>query len=491
MDVWRPEINETHISVVLLLGDHALKLKKPVALGFIDQSTVDARRSACEREVALNRRFAPDVYLGVGELSGPDGLAEPLVVMRRLPVDRRLATLVTSDEDLEPVLDEVVRIVSGVHAASPSRAAWDRTATASAVAARWEAGFVQLASLDVTLDRAAVRRVEDLARAYLAGRAPLFEHRIADRCIRDGHGDLLAEDIFCLPDGPRILDCLEFDEDLRVGDVLADIGFLAMDLERLGRPDLATLLLDRYRTTSGATWPASLEHHYLGYRAHVRCKVRALAAAQGVAGAAEDAAALLELASSHLESGRIRLILVGGLPATGKSTLAHAVRADLPATILRADVVRKELAGLAPDDHRPAAYGEGLYAAEHTDRTYRTLLERARASLGQGRSVIVDGSWSSAAWRTRARQVAEETASELVELRCVCPPSLAVARMHGQDRRIGPSDATPEVAARMAADFDDWPEARTVDPTQGIAGCVAEVMDAVRQAALPTLSRTA
>ena len=137
---------------------------------------------------------------------------------------------------------------------------------------------------------------------------------------RDGHGDLLADDIFLLDDGPRVLDCLEFDDALRLDDVLADVAFLAMDLERLGRPDLAERFLAAYRAASGDTWPSSLAHHHIAYRAQVRAKVSAIRAEQGVPDSADKAQALLRLALAHLEAGRVRLVLVGGLPGTGKST---------------------------------------------------------------------------------------------------------------------------------------------------------------------------
>jgi uncharacterized protein len=485
---WAPEIRETHISVVILIGDYAYKLKKDVALGFIDQSTVEKRRVACDEEIDLNRRFAPDVYLGVAEVRGPEGLREPLVMMRRLPDAVRLSTLVTAGSDVRDALHDVVERVAQVHHAAARRPAWNATATAEAVQGRWEAGFEQLHGLgDLGLDHEANTRVEQLVRAYLAGRAPLFEHRIAQGAVRDGHGDLLAEDIFCLPDGPRILDCLEFDEALRVGDVLADIGFLAMDLEHLGHPDLAGALLDDYRSTAGATWPVSLEHHYLAYRAHVRCKVRAIAAAQGAPGAAAEAASFQHLALAHLEQGRVQLVLVGGLPATGKSTLAHALATRRPLTVLRSDVLRKELAGLSSRDRRPSRYGKGLYAPGHTTRTYQTLLDRARLSLGDGESVLLDASWAEGHWRQQARQLAADTAAELVEIRCVCPPALAVARMHGQDRQLGPSDATPQIARRMAAEFDPWPEAHTIDTTQPIMTCLTHAERALREAAAPTV----
>jgi uncharacterized protein len=455
---------ETHVSILVFAGDRAYKVKKPVDFGFLDLTHVEQRRAACLREVELNRRLAPDVYLGVAELRDPDGGSEPLVKMRRMPEDRRLGALASSGADLRAPLHAVARAIAALHAGSPRRAEWDATATRDAVAGRWQAGFDELRPLWGTSSPEGRdwERLEALVDAYLAGRGALFDARIAHGWIRDGHGDLLAEDIFCMDDGPRILDCLEFDEDLRVGDVLADIGFLAMDLERLGRADMAEHLLGEYRELLGAAWPASLEHHYLAYRAQVRCKVRALAAAQGDPAGAGDARGLLGLSLSHMERAQPRLVLVGGLPGTGKSTLARGLADTLGFTLLRSDVVRKELTEVPDEAPAPASFAAGIYAPRTTDRTYETLLDRAELLLSHGESVILDASWSARERRQRARRLATHTSSQLVELRCVCPRSVADDRLRVRQHQRDASDATPEVAALMADRFAEWPEASEI-----------------------------
>src|SRR5207248_5092618 len=168
--------------------------------------------------------------------------------------------------------------------------------------------------------------------------------RIALGAVRDGHGDLQAEDIFCLDDGPRILDCIEFDDRLRHVDVLADVAFLAMDLERLGAPEAAATFLARYREFARESYPPSLAHHYIAARAHVRCKVACLRHRQGDDGGADAARGLLDLTARHLEAARVRLVLVGGLPGTGKSTVAAALADATGWVVLRSDEVRKDVA---------------------------------------------------------------------------------------------------------------------------------------------------
>jgi predicted kinase len=162
----------------------------------------------------------------------------------------------------------------------------------------------------------------------------------------------------------------------------------------------------------------------------------------------------------------VRLVLVGGLPGTGKSTLAAALGPALGATVLRSDVVRKELAGLDPDQGAAARYGQGIYTPVATTATYDELLARARSHLVLGESVVLDASWSRAEPRTAARIVAADTDSDLVELRCEVPTDLAAARLAARAERGGdPSDADAAIAAAMAATADPWPEATAIDTT--------------------------
>ena len=172
-----------------------------------------------------------------------------------------------------------------------------------------------------------IERIERLVAEFISGRALLFRRRIEEGCIVDGHGDLLADDIFCVDGEPALLDCLEFDDQLRYVDRIDDAAFLAMDLEFLGRKDLGDYFLERYAAHSADTAPSSLRDFYIAYRAVVRAKVDCVRLSQGKSEAAVDAARHLAIATQHLESGAIRLALIGGNPGTGKSTIgARACR---------------------------------------------------------------------------------------------------------------------------------------------------------------------
>ena len=459
-------VSETHSAVVFFTGDRAYKLKKPVDLGFLDFSTPAARAAACRRETELNRRFAPDVYLGVAEICDPAGqTCDHLVVMRRLPAGRRLAALVRARVPVEEPVRQVARGLATQHASAPQSPEIARQGSRDALWQRWKDNFTQIRQLPADLvDASVIDEAEHLADRFLTERDPLFAARAQAGRIVDGHGDLLADDIFCLDDGPRILDCLDFDDRLRWVDGLDDAAFLAMDLERLGAPGLAEQFTGWYAEYSADPAPTSLRHHYTAYRSLVRAKVDFLRAIQGDPAAAAVARQLLGMTLKHLRAAAVTLVMVGGLPGTGKSALSAAVAGRLGFTVLSSDQIRKELAGISPDDHHAAAYETGLYSPAWTSRTYYEMLNRASVLLRHGESVILDATWTSAAYRAQAAAAAKTTAANLVQLHCLAPLAVTTRRI---ENRTGTSDADAGIAARMAADQEPWPDAISIDTASG------------------------
>lgn len=466
-------VRETDVNVVLLIGDRAYKLKKPVTTDLIDLGTPARRLAACRREVELNRRLAPDVYLGISSVSDPvDPRADPraaptaehFVVMRRMPDDRRLAHLVRSGAPVAGALRALARTIAVFHAAAPHDPEVTAEGSRDSLQKRWAALVAEVRTTRVVASDL-VAAVERLAGRFLEGRAPLIAQRCTDDRIVDGHGDLVADDVFCLDDGPRVLDCLEFDDRLRFADGLDDAAFLAMDLERLGRPELATAWLDAYAGFSGDPAPAALRHHYVARRAFAQATAACLRAARGDRGAVPDAQAHADLALRHLRTGAVRLVLVGGLPGTGKSTVAGGLADRVGAMLLSGDRVGTELAGHDPqDDH---AGGEGGATPAHTDALYAELLYRAGALLERGESVVIDAAWIDHRHREAAAALAARTHSELVVLRCTAPPGTARQRFATHERSI--SYATTTIAAAMATDSDPWPQARSVDTSGPVA----------------------
>jgi aminoglycoside phosphotransferase family enzyme/predicted kinase len=476
-------VRETHVSILFFVGDLVFKLKKPVRLDFLDFSTREQRERVCRRELELNRRLAPDVYLDVLDVVDSDG--EPrdhLLLMRRMPDHRRLSLLATGD-GADECIREVAHVVAAFHARCETSGEIAAQGEVERVRVNWESNFATMEPfVGTVLDPDVALNVQSLARRYLDGRAPLFDRRIAHGKVRDGHGDLLADDIFCLDDGPRILDCIEFDDHLRYGDVLADVAFLAMDLERVADLRVGTRFLDWYREFAAETYPQTLAEHYVAYRAHVRSKVACLRSAQGDDASIDAARQLLGMTYEHLRAGRVTLVLVGGLPGTGKSTVASGLSDTLGWTLLRSDELRKDLAGIGHTESAAAGYREGIYAPEATDATYHELLTRAQLLLASGEPTIIDASWAGAGWRERAMAIARDTSSELVELRCELDAAIAAQRLSERARaQDNVSDATAATAAQMAPDFAPWPSAVALGTIGDVPSIVASALDVVRQ----------
>lgn len=477
-----PRVAETHTGLVVLAGELAYKIKKPVVTDFLDFSDVAQRERACAHEVALNRRLAPDTYLGVGHFDAPGAAApEPVIVMRRHPDERRLATLVRGGADITEHLDAIARVLTRFHAEAERGPAIDAQARVDAVAARWSENLDELAAYAAagtySLDPRAVTDIRRLVDDFIAGRAVLFARRISGRHIVDGHADLLADDIFCLSDGPVLLDCLEFDDRLRYVDVVDDAAFLAMDLEFLGRSDLAERFMSRYLHLSGDDAPASLRHFYTAYRAVVRAKVDCVRVSQGNPGAAGDACRHLDIAVAHLRRGAVALIMVGGGSGSGKTTLARALAEHLGALVISTDDVRAEMVDRHEITGEPGVLGEGLYSPDNVDAVYGAVLRRAHLGLCEGRTVILDGTWSDEHHRARAREMAAGAAAPMTELVCAASLDAAVSRI--RTRTATTSQVTPEIATTLAdrGGTGVWAGAHRIDTTRELSESVAAALD--------------
>ena len=440
---------ETHVSTLFFYGDRVLKVHKPVDYGFVSFSDRERRRIDCQREVALNRRLAPDVYLGTADVTVDGRPVEHAVVMRRLPPTRSLEALVEAGR---PVTDEVSRVadtLADFHRGADHSPAIDAAATAAALWQRWQATEEELGRfVGPMVDAAAYREITMLAGRYLHGRERLFARRIAEGQVCDGHGDLQAADVFCLEDGPRLLDCLEFDDQLRHGDGLADVAFLAADLESLAAADAAAVLVARYEERAGSPAPSSLLDFYVAARAHVRLLVACLQAEQGLEH--RPPSALLGLALRHLRRGLPRLVLVGGPQGSGKSTMAGWLATQLGVEVLSTDHLRRQIG--------PAGYSKAERAT-----VYHRLVEEARRRLALGETVVADATWRDPARRAEAAVVATATTSELVQVACHAPPDLLEQRVGERlAAGSGESAATPALV-RSLGSAPPWPGALAVD----------------------------
>lgn len=474
-----PEVAETHISWVFFTPDRAYKLLKPVAMPFIDHSDRAQRLQSISREYELNNAITPDVYLGTADVIEDGHLADRMLVMKRLPGDRRLSNLVDDPRFLH-FLRAVAKRVATLHAQrDPILDA--PGARRAALETNWHENFTAIRPhVGGVIEPADFDTVERLVAAYLTGRDELFDARIDQGFVRDVHGDLTAEDIFCLDDGPRILDCIAFNDRWRIVDVLSDIGFLVMDMHRLAGWQAAEQLMRWYQEFSNEHHPASLAHHYVAYRAHVRAKVACLRAAQGDDAQLELARHYHRLARDHAERARVRVIIVGGGPGTGKTTLARGIGQHTAFPVLSSDEVRKAVTGTPIDEHRFLAPGEGIYDDASKARVYDELRRQAESLLRGGCGVVLDATWSNESDRRAARMIARSHHAEMVEIECVLDADTARQRISERlSDSSNVSDATPSVVDHIAARAEPWPEAISIDTSvpidQMVATAVAEI----------------
>jgi predicted kinase len=382
----------------------------------------------------------------------------------------------------------VARQVAAFHARAARAPAIDLAGSVEHLTMLWSTNLEEIAQFTGRfVDGDLLARISRQALDYLHGRHALLAHRVAEGRIVDGHGDLLAEDIFCLDDGPRILDCIEFDPRFRWGDVLYDTSFLAMDLEHLGRADLARRFLAAYREFAAETHPDSLEHWYIAYRALVRAKIACLCAGAGEDAAVRRATDLLAQAGHHLDEAQVHLVLVGGLPGTGKTTVARGLADRLGWAVLRSDEVRKELAGLDPGQSAAAAPFEGIYSSARTAEVYDALLRRGEMALRWGESVVLDATWLDPRQREAARVAARAAHAELHEICCDLDLDEAAARIEARSAAgADASDATADVLAALARrSAPPWTSAWHIDTARPPAEVVDDAVAHVRPDRMP------
>jgi hypothetical protein len=502
------ELAQTHISLVFLAGDRVYKVKKPVNLGFLDYTTLDRRRRFCEEEVRLNRRLAPDVYLGVVPITrAPDGslhvggsgeTVEVAVEMRRLPAIRMLDSLLVSgaidNEQMGALADLLVRF----HSKAATGAGVDEHGTPEAIAFNVRENFEQTEAFAAppglsagagarTVSPALHAFLSIAAGRFLAGERDLLERRVREGRIREGHGDLHAGNICLTGEGIKIYDSIEFAPRLRCGDVACDLAFLAMDLDHRGFRGFSRYLVRRYAERAGDVELERLLGFYKSYRAIVRAKVASFAAVEPELAPPEREQKRLEaLRYFHLAAAYELppvLILTCGLPASGKSTAARRLSAPFEAVILRSDTRRKVLAGLSPTQRASAGFGSGIYTPDMTERTYRSLLEDAEAALRAGRSVVVDASFSRAAQRKPFADLAETLGAPLLVAEAAAPEETIRARMAARTRDFGEvSDADFGVYLGMRQTYEpphELPHLQQLRAEPGEAGeeMVARAID--------------
>jgi aminoglycoside phosphotransferase family enzyme/predicted kinase len=476
------ELRQTHISYVFLAGDVVYKAKKPVDFGFIEQLTPERRRAFCEAEVRLNARLAPDVYLGVVPIARTaDGriaaeaageVVEWAVKMRRLPDERTLDRVLAAGAAPPNLAARLAARLIAFHEAAavvPNEPAF---AGGAAERAWWAREYGEAAGfVGGTWDAADAAATRAFFEQAIEANQALFDERLAAGRVVEGHGDLQAKHVYLLdpPSGITIVDCIEFTDwfHFRYLDVGYDVAFLAMDLEASGHADLGDEVAGRYLAAAHDATLGVLQPLHRGFRAFVRGKVESIGAdaaelpAEERARLAASAARYFKLAAAYAQRRAApALVLLCGLPASGKSTVGGTLAARAGAAYLSSDAVRKELAGIDPRTRAGEAFRSGLYAPEMTERTYTELRARAVRQLAAGRPVVIDAMHGRASERAAARELARAAGVPALTVELRLDDAEAARRIAGrEDDPLRTSDATLEVYRAQRERFERPAEA--------------------------------
>jgi aminoglycoside phosphotransferase family enzyme/predicted kinase len=444
------ELRQTHISEVFLGGTVVYKVKKPVKLPFLDFSTPSLRHHFCNEEVRINSPWAPGVYHGVVPVTvanteyhfeGHGEVVDWAVKMTRLPESATLRSRLNRGE-LEPgLLQYVARRIAEIHGRSKPASGDDSRNAVRAFRSQLNDNWQFAEQLpESIIDAGVLARIRNCSENWLSRCDDLLLTRAQQGLIREVHGDLRLEHVFCFPESPPpgdivILDGIEFDPGLRRIDVVADMAFLTMELSFLGRGDLANIFAEAYFTASEDLTGKILLPLYAAYRSAVRAKVAAIVGSEREISQADRTNGLARSRShwlwclSELETpgGRPGLILVSGLPGTGKSTLSRSLAERAHFEVIRSDVVRKEIFA-----EESSGQTSSLYTSNRTQQIYDECLERARRLLQIGRRVIVDATFQREQDRQNFLQLAIECGARAVWLECVASPEITKQRIEAR-----------------------------------------------------------
>lgn len=459
------QVLETHISWVLLVGDLAYKIKKPVSLGFLDFSTLDKRRNYCEAELRLNRRFAADLYLAVvpitgdtnvPQIDGPGPVIEYALKMKRFAQDGLFSRLLEDGRLTPALVDELAGMIAALHASAPVCAKQSGYGTVQHQFAPILESLNTIESQIRTLcpevaqeltpeglESDVLGRLRDWTEAERRRLVPWLDARLQNGFVRDGHGDLHLGNVALVDGRVTAFDGIEFDEGLRNVDVICDLAFSVMDLQVRGRTDLAWRLVDGYLTQTGDFDGLDGLRLYVLYRALVRAKV-ALMRVSPRSGAArtgareetrfvDDARRHLLLAYQQTRTPSRFLAICSGLSGSGKTRIAQILLEQCPAIRVRSDVERKRLVGLDPLARSASRPNADLYAESATASTYERLACCAAQILDAGFPVIVDATFLRAQDRQRYRQIAERQSVpfHLIDVRADEPTLRRRVRVRG------------------------------------------------------------
>jgi aminoglycoside phosphotransferase family enzyme/predicted kinase len=451
------QLEETHISKLFLTGRFVYKVKKPVNLGFLDFSTLEKRHHYCEQEVLLNQRLSQDVYLDVVAitqepgryaLNGPGERVEYAVKMRQLPREKTMLELLRRGKLSAAMLQELVHVLGYFYEKARTGPEINAMGSPEVIKVNTEEDFTQTQPfVPKILNQGNFSRMHQAVHTFLSDHQKLFQRRIETGRICDCHGDLRLGHIYFV-DGIQIIDCIEFNDRFRYGDVASDLAFLSMDLDYHGFSDVGHTLISAYAQAASDPEVFLLLDFYKCYRAHVRCKVECLRQAAGDLSAEKARHAVaraqryFELAYEYAASfSRRTLWVVCGLSGSGKSTIATEMAKRMSVRIVNSDVIRKIFFGHKSLQPAVASFGEGIYTQVATAQTYERMLLETRRELFSGNSVILDATFGNRRRRELFRCLAEEMCANVIFVECICPVTVLRKRLFKRKGKKSVSDA--------------------------------------------------
>jgi uncharacterized protein len=476
------ELIQTHISYVFIAGSYVYKVKKAVKFDFLDFSTLEKRQHFCEEELRLNRRLAPDTYLGVVEIGDdnrgnlrlveevrqdlpPDRgerVIDYAVYMRKLPQERMLEKIIAG-ADFDPnILDAIADKLAAFHRGAETGGLIDEIGGPATIRRNHEENFAETEQyVDITIPAWQFQFIKQYIFKFIEDNRDLLDRRVKEHRIRDCHGDLHIEHIV-VADEITIFDCIEFNERFRYEDVAAEVAFLAMDMDYNGYPAHGDRFVRSYVGFSKDKELIKLLNFYKCYYAYVRGKVDSFQSDEPEVDprhreeAANVASHYFDLAYAYaVRLENPTLILIAGLMGTGKSVLAAQAAPRLGAEVIRSDVLRKELLGMAPTDRNHVEFGAGIYGDDISGKTYLAAHNRAEVLLKTGHSVIIDASYKKREERIHASDMARRLGVDFLVIECVCRDEIVRERLERRvkDQREA-SDGRWEIYAAQKKDFD-------------------------------------
>lgn len=481
------ETMETHISRIFLAGDRVFKMKRAVKLPYADFSSPKLRLATCRKEVELNSATAPGLYLGVRRitreadgslaLDGKGRLVDAAVEMRRFDQSALLDRMALDGALTPDLMTETARMIVRFHRAAPVFHVGGGAANLAGVLDINRAGFAtshvfgegEVAAFDAAFRRALDRHAGLLDRREAAGK------------VRRCHGDLHLRNICMLEGEPRLFDCIEFNDQIATVDVLYDLAFLLMDLWHRGFPEFANLVMNRYLDESDDEDGFVLLPFLMAVRAAVRAHVTATQVEEAD-GRSDDliaeARSYFDLAGDLLRPRPARLIAIGGLSGSGKTTIAEALAAHVGAPpgarIVESDRIRKALHGVAPETRLP----DKAYRPEVSQKVYREMAWRAGLILSEGGSVVADGVFDRKTDRERIGKEAAEHGLPLLGIWLQADPAVLWQRVN--ERKSGPSDATVDILSRQLERHVEGVTWHTVDAARKPDAVVSDILGLMR-----------